>query len=113
MARRDLGAEWITSISQLAAAYGLDENTMQQRVYALSEQIHSHYCFSRGPVNHAESRPDEHIAAGILGALVGVDWWLVRGGERVSLVTHSDSTPEFFGDLSRHDVEDDIDTPQG
>lgn len=83
MTRRDLGAEWITSTSQLAAAYGIDESTMQQRVYALAEQIHAHYCFSRGPVNHSESRPDEHIAAAILGALVGVDWWMVKGSERL------------------------------
>lgn len=79
----NLGAQWSASVSELALAYGVDETTIQQRMYALAEQIHAHYCFSRGPVNHAESRPDEHIAAAMLRALAGADWWMVKGSERV------------------------------
>lgn len=83
MARQDLGAQWIASINDLALAYGLNADDMQQRVYALAEQIHTHYCFSRGFVTHSEARPDEHIAAGILGALAGADWWMVRTADRI------------------------------
>ena len=113
MARRDLGAEWTNSISQLASAYGLDETQMQQRVYALAEQIHSHYCFSRGPVNHAEARPDEHIAAGILGALAGVDWWMVRDSERDTCSTFSPTVDGAWGtsDAGVEWVKDD--SPEG
>lgn len=82
MARQDLGAQWISSVTVLAEAYGLDMETMQRRIYALAEQIHQQYCFQVG-VNHREARPDEHMAASILAALVGSDWWMVSGAERV------------------------------
>jgi hypothetical protein len=94
MARPNLGAEWSSSISQLSLAYGVSETEMQQRVYALSEQIHTHYCFARGPVNHSESRPDQHIAAGILGSLAGSDWWMVRDAERALPVEAEDDSTE-------------------
>ncbi len=78
MVKPHLGEEWVSSISQLATAYEKSLSETQQMVYALAEQIHSHYCFSRGPVHHTASRPDEHISIAILGALAGADWWLAR-----------------------------------
>lgn len=72
------------SIANLALRYGEDESTIAQRVYALAEQVHRHYCLNRGFVNHSESRPDEHVAVSVLTSLAGADWLLVREAERIS-----------------------------
>lgn len=77
------GEAWAASLVALSKAYGVDESTMAQRVYAISEQIHQHYCLSRGIVNHNEARPDQDVAISILGYLAGADWWLVRSDERI------------------------------
>lgn len=83
MVRPHYGDAWVASITDLSRVYGLPEDQMQQRVYALAEHIHQHYCLNSGPVHHRESRPDEHIAASMLGAMAATDWWMVRNDERI------------------------------
>ena len=85
MAQPRLGSnEMLTaSISNLSLIYGEPEDSISQRVYALSEQIHRHYCMSRGFVNHSASRPDEHVAVSVLMSLAGADWFFVRDAERL------------------------------
>lgn len=73
------GEQWAITLSNLAMAYGWDEDKTSMAVYVIAEQIHRHYCLSRGIVNHSEARPDQDVALSVLGALAGVDWWLVRG----------------------------------
>jgi|SRR4029079_10626570 len=73
-----LGEQWQSSLTVLAAAYGWTEEKTATAVYAISEQVHRHYCLSRGIVNHNESRPDQQVAISILSSLAGSDWWMVR-----------------------------------
>ena len=78
MPRPNLGAEFSSSAAALASAYGVTPDEMVVRIYSLSEQIHAHCCVTRGLVMHSESRPDQHIAAAILGSLAGGGWWLSK-----------------------------------
>jgi hypothetical protein len=73
-----LGDQWQSSIIVLSAAYGWPTDKMQTAVYAVAEQVHRHYCLSRGIVNHNEARPDQHVAVSILSSLAGADWWMAR-----------------------------------
>lgn len=72
------GEVWAATLSNLAKAYGQTEDETAVAVYAVAEQVHQHYCLSRGIVNHQESRPDQHVAISILGSLAATDWWLAR-----------------------------------
>lgn len=78
------GEQFTATVSNLAIAYEVDEQTMHVAVYALAEQMHRHYCLSRGMVNHSESRPDQDVAVSVLAGLAGGDWWLVRAIDRVA-----------------------------
>lgn len=75
------GEKWAATVSNLATAYGRDKDQMAVAVYAIAEQLHQHYCLSRGIVNHQESRPDQDVAVSLLGSLAATDWWLVRSME--------------------------------
>lgn len=91
-----LGEQWTATKANLAKAYGWDEDKMEMAIYAVAEQIHRHYCLSRGIVNHAESRPDQDVALSVLGALAGVDWWMVKSADLAPLPESPAAPPEEF-----------------
>ena len=93
------GERWTASLSNLATAYGWDEGKMATAVYAVAEQLHQHYCLSRGIVNHSESRPDQDVAVSFLSSLAGTDWWIAKSMDmRPSLETPTVYTEPVFSD---------------
>jgi hypothetical protein len=102
---------WDASPSRLAAAYGTDVSRIEQLSYSLAEQIHQHYCLSRGIVNHSEARPDQQVALSVLASLAGADWWMVRGDERASVIESDEPLKIVFmhsgGDAVGGDLADD------
>lgn len=100
------GEIFVATVGNLSVAYGVDESAMSQRVYAIAEMIHRHYCLSRGIVNHNEARPDQHVAVSILSALAGTDWWLVRDAERKVIEPEPIEPSEPFVHLGNETVLD-------
>jgi hypothetical protein len=70
----------------LASAYGVTEDEVSVAVYAIAEQMHQHYCLSRGIINHREARPDQHVAISVLAGLAGSDWFLGHSADFVQAV---------------------------
>lgn len=68
---------------------------MATTVYSLAEQMHQHYCLTRGIVNHNESRPDQDIALSVLGSLAATDWWLVRDAYRLQAIVPDGQTVDL------------------
>jgi len=85
------GEAWSASLTSLSSAYGLDRDSMATAVYAMAEQIHQHYCMSRGIAQHNEARPDQHVATSVLMTLAGSDWWMVRSAD---IARSADDSPE-------------------
>lgn len=68
----------MSTIGDLALVYEVTEGEVEQRMYAMAEQIHAKYCLAKGIVNHTDNRPDQDIALAVLGGLSAGNWYLMH-----------------------------------